>query len=219
MWYIIQDNIESKKKLFAKIIIIVAILIIGSITYIKNKIDENSYNKMYENLQIESIAENIDEKVIDEAKEYKIKVYVTGAVNFPGVIELEEGARIQDAINLAGGAKEDANLEKVNLAYCLEDGQKLYIPNIGENEVEYISTENGDNVIEKNSNSNNSKVNINTGGVEELKALPGVGDLLAQKIIDYREKNGKFKTIDDLKNVSGIGDKKFESMKEYVSVK
>ena len=174
---------------------------------------------MYENLQIESIAENIDEKVIDEAKEYKIKVYVTGAVNFPGVIELEEGARIQDAINLAGGAKEDANLEKVNLAYCLEDGQKLYIPNIGENEVEYISTENGDNVIEKNPNSNNSKVNINTGGVEELKALPGVGDLLAQKIIDYREENGKFKTIDELKNVSGIGDKKFESMKEYVSVK
>ena len=70
-----------------------------------------------------------------------------------------------------------------------------------------------------NSNSNNSKVNINTGGVEELKALPGVGDLLAQKIIDYREENGKFKTIDELKNVSGIGDKKFESMKEYVSVK
>ena len=93
------------------------------------------------------------------------------------------------------------------------------IPNIGENEVEYISTENGDNVIEKTPNSNNSKVNINTGGVEELKALPGVGDLLAQKIIDYREENGKFKTIDDLKNVSGIGDKKFESMKEYVSVK
>ena len=75
MWCIIQDNIESKKELFAKIIIIVAILIIGSITYIKNKIDENSYNKMYENLQIESIAENIDEKVIDEAKEYKIKVF------------------------------------------------------------------------------------------------------------------------------------------------
>lgn len=174
---------------------------------------------MYENLQIESIAEDVEEKVIDEEKEYKIKVYVTGAVNFPGVIELEEGARIQDAIKLAGGAKEDANLEKVNLAYCLEDGQKLYIPNIGENEVEYISTENGDNVIEKNPNSNNSKVNINTGGVEELKALPGVGDLLAQKIIDYREENGKFKTVDDLKNVSGIGDKKFESMKEYVSVK
>lgn len=158
------------------------------------------------------------EDVVEE-KEDKIKVYVTGAVNSPGVIELEEGARIQDAINLAGGTKEEANLENVNLAYCLEDGQKLYIPNINEKEVEYISTENGDNVIEKTPDSNNFKVNINTGGVEELKTLPGVGDSLAQKIINYRNENGKFKTVDDLKNVSGIGEKKFESMKKYVKIK
>ena len=69
MWYIIQDNIESKKKLFAKIIIIVAILIFGSIIYINNRIDENTYTKMYENLQIESIVEDVEEKVIDEEKE------------------------------------------------------------------------------------------------------------------------------------------------------
>lgn len=120
---------------------------------------------------------------------------------------------------MAGGTKEDANLEEVNLAYCLEDGQKLYIPNVNESKVEYISTENGENVIEGSQNSNNSKVNVNTGGIEELKNLPGVGESLAQKIIAYREENGKFETVDDLKNVSGIGDKKFESMKEYVVVK
>lgn len=212
-----QENIEKKKKLIVKVIITIAILIIVLVTFIKNKMEENSYNIMYENLKIEN---NIETYTVEEqASKSKIKVYVTGAVNLPGVIELEEGARIEDAINLAGGVKEDANLEQVNLAYCLEDGQKLYIPNINEKEVEYISTENGENVIEGSVNSDVSKVNINTGGIEELKKLPGVGESLAQKIIDYRDENGKFNSIEELKNVSGIGDKKFESMKSYLVIK
>lgn len=218
-----QKNVESKKKLLVKVGIVIVFVIVIGIGFIKNKIEENSYNKMYEDIEFENainVNENMEkaEEVLKE-QENKIKVYVTGAVNNAGVVELNEGSRIQDAINLAGGVRDDANLEEVNLAYCLEDGQKLYIPNINEKEVEYLSTENGDKVIEGYKNSDTLKVNINTGGVEELKKLPGVGESLAQKIIDYRNENGKFKTVDDLKNVSGIGEKKFESMSEYLYVK
>lgn len=180
---------------------------------------ENNYEFIYENLTIENTSvQNTVEKEA-ELEENKIKVYVTGEVNSPGVIELEEGARIEDAISLAGGTTEKANLQDVNLAYCLEDGTKLYIPNINEKNVEYLTSENGENIIENNSSSSETKVNINTGDIEELKKLPGVGDSLAQKIIDYRTQNGKFKSIEDLKNVSGIGDKKFESMKEFIVLK
>lgn len=214
------DESEEKKKMFLKIILVIVIIIIAITNYIKNRIDEKSYNTIYENLKLEDnvINQNIVTATVKE-DDKKIKVYVTGAVNNPGVIELNEGERIEDAINLAGGVRADANLEQVNLAYCLEDGQKVYIPNINEKEIEYITKENGENVLEKNLNSNNSKVNINTGGIEELKNLPGVGESLAQKIIDYRNENGKFKDVEDLKNVSGIGDKKFESMKEYILVR
>lgn len=214
------DEIEEKKKLIAKVVLAIGICIIAITCYIKNRIDENSYNNIYENFELENnviLANTAPENL--QAQEEKIKVYVTGAVNAPGVIELVLGARIEDAINLAGGVREDANLEEVNLAYCLEDGQKLYIPNINEKEVEYLTEQNGEKVIEETPNQSSSKVNINTGGIEELKSLPGVGESLAQKIIDYRNENGKFKTVEDLRSVSGIGDKKFESMKDYIVIK
>lgn len=211
-----REDIEIKKKFFIKIIVIIVFFIIVGVNFVKNKVEDNSYNNMYEELKIESINENI----IEIPKEQnKIKVYVTGAVKTPSVVELEEGARIQDAINLAGGAREDADLEEVNLAYSLEDGEKLYIPNINENVAEYITKESGVNVTEYSKNSETTKVNINTNNVDELKKLPGVGESLAQKIIDYRNENGNFKSIEELKNVNGIGAKKFESMKKYLRVK
>ncbi len=211
-------DIQKKKNLLIKIIVISFILAVFIAQLIKYEMNESKFDNIYDNLQIENIMTE-NNSIQESTGVSRIKVYVTGAVNTPGVIELEEGSRIEDAINLAGGVKDDANLEDVNLAYCLEDGQKLYIPNINEKEVEYISTENGEKVIEGFSGSSNSKININTSGLEELKSLPGVGDSLAQRIINYREENGKFKTIDDLKNVSGIGDKKFENIKESVTVK
>lgn len=201
-----------------------AIIIVAVASFIKNKIDENSYNKAYENLLIENTTkQNVVEVKI---KEY-MKVYVTGAVNFPGVVQLEVGSRIEDAINVAGGIIENADLEKVNLAYSLEDGQKLYIPTKNEEKAEYIITENGEEVVEDSKSESmpsagktgNLKVNLNTDNARELESLPGVGPALAQKIMDYRKENGNFKSVEDLKNVSGIGDKKFESMKEYVIVK
>ena len=165
-------------------------------------------------------------------QEEKIIVHVVGQVNKPGVVTLSQGERIKDAIEQAGGASENADLSKINLAYMLEDGTQIYVPSFeetskensenGENTREYISSSPGENVISDSAiqeTSKVSKVNINTATLEQLETLPGVGESTAKKIIEYREKNGKFQKEDDLKNVSGIGDAKYTKIQEYIKVK
>ena len=128
---------------------------------------------------------------------------------------------------MAGGNTEEADLSKVNLAYTLSDGQKVYIPKVGEeiseqNEfLEYISSGFGNNDVIEEKNGiaiGGEKVNINTAKQTELETLPGIGPSTAQKIIDYRTKNGLFETIEDIQNVKGIGDGKFEEIKDNMCV-
>lgn len=179
----------------------------------------------------------------------KIYIYITGEVNAPGVVILNEGSRIVDAINAAGGTTAKANVTKVNLVYVLEDGMKVNIPNDNDlknnPDFEYITLNSGDGGREdypggasstwssssngSASNSSNSSagsgsekkysiVNINTATQTELETLPGIGPSLALKIINYRKENGKFSSIEEIKNVSGIGESKFESLKRYITV-
>lgn len=175
---------------------------------------------------------------IEDAKESevveKIFVYVTGEVNNPGVVILDEGSRIADAINAAGGTTSKANISKINLVYVLDDGMKVNIPNNNDlkNEFEYITKSSGDGAndteehSDETSSSNNSQeytksysiVNINTATQTELETLPGIGPSIALKIINYRKENGKFSSIEDLKNVSGIGEAKFEAVKKFVKI-
>lgn len=200
-----------------KIIKIVVILIVGCFAIVYYFL-RNSKSSEYENiLTSEVIVSNTSNH--EEIKETsKIKVYVTGEVNSPGVIELEEGSRIEDAIQGAGGIKAEANLKQINLAYEVEDGEKIYIPNLSEEteEAEETKTSEGNQVSTSNSN---GKVNINKASETELTAVLGIGASTAQKIITYRDENGKFKTIEDIKNVSGIGDSKYNSMKDFICVK
>lgn len=157
----------------------------------------------------------------------KIIVHISGEVISPGVISLEEGARIVDAINMADGVTEEADLSKVNLAYVLEDAQKIYIPNINEKEEKEIVENMEDGVViigSGTSNGNDSKnedvkININTANVKELQKLSGIGESIALRIVTYRKENGKFNSIDDLKNVSGIGENKFNKIKNNIFVK
>ena len=170
----------------------------------------------------------------------KIYVYITGEVNSPGVVLLNNGSRIVDAIEAAGGVTDKANITKVNLVYILQDGMKINIPNqndLKNNEnFEYITMSSGDekndaNINNSASNTSSEKsssnkesafkisvVNINTATQTELETLPGIGPSLALKIINYRKENGKFSSIEDIKNVSGIGDAKFENIKNYIRV-
>ena len=167
-----------------------------------------------------------DNEIIDEKK---IFIYITGEVINPGVVILNEGSRIVDAINAAGGITSNANINKVNLVFVLEDGMKVNIPNNSDlksnADFEYITFNSGDggnDVNSESTKSNHSKsndiVNINTATQTELESLPGIGPSLALKIINYRKENGKFSSIDEIKNVSGIGDSKFEEMKKYINI-
>ena len=154
-----------------------------------------------------------------------IVIHVIGEVKKPGVIKLKEGSRIIDAINKCGGQTEDADLSKINLAYVLDDGSQVYIPRIKEDiqNTTIMKTEAGNNVIVNNVTQTNDgkdpKVNLNTATLEKLITLPGVGESTAQKIIEYRNKNKKFKSIDELKNIAGIGEAKFNALKDFIYVK
>ena len=151
---------------------------------------------------------------------------------------MNKGCRIVDAINAAGGTTGNANISKVNLVFVLEDGMKINIPNNNDlknhSDFEYITMASGDGASDVGSSdgdsteyrndsgggfdSGHSFVNINTATQTELESLPGIGPSLALKIINYRKENGKFSSIEEIKNVSGIGDSKFESLKKYIRV-
>lgn len=202
------------KQKIIKIAIAVVIVILAIVYYFSTK-EENSYDDiLVNNVVIENKVE--EEKQESEKESSFIKVYVAGEVNSPGVIELEEGSRIEDAIQGAGGVKAEANLKNINLAYEVSDGEKIYIPNLSEESEE-------ENMLEPNTSNSSTnakgKVNINKATATELTSVPGIGASTAQKIIMYREENGKFQTIEDVKKVSGIGDSKFESMKDFIAVK
>lgn len=165
---------------------------------------------------------NESENGVDK-EENMIYVHIIGEINNPGVLKLKEGHRIIDAINAAGGATENADLSRVNLAFVLSDGQKVNIPNVNnkDEDFEYVTFASGRNVIVDGGgtlNSRNGKVNINTASQTELETLNGIGPSLASKIISYREANGKFKKIEDLMNVSGIGENKFEGIRNEIIV-
>ena len=141
-----------------------------------------------------------------------IVVHITGAVPRPGVYALPEGARVQDAISAAGGFLAEAEKSGINLARVLEDGEQIDIP-YGEGASIVIPTP-GVEVI----SSSSELININTAPLFELDLLPGIGPTTAQKIIDYRETNGPFTTIEDIINVSGIGPGTFERIKDLITV-
>lgn len=195
----------------------------------KNQIDKDSQNNVNENVSENLENANINE-VQEETEEAKIAIHITGEVKKKGILYLDKGARIADAIGAAGGATKNASLDQVNLAYILEDGQKIYIPNKNE-KIEtgaYIIANSGQNVLVeegngstttgKNAKGVSGKVNINTANQTELETLQGIGPSLAQRIIEYRKENGKFQTIEDIQNVKGIGDSKYSNIKDDICI-
>lgn len=179
-------------------------------------------------------------KVVDNGTEKKNTLFVDvkGAVNTPGVYEIEEGKRIIDAINLAGGLSSNANTINLNLSKKVTD--EMYIIVYTKNEIYNYKKNNNSNItcasnecdcpdsnndacISKESSKNssvkvNGKVSINTGSKEQLMSLTGVGEAKANAIISYRENNGGFKSLEDIKNVSGIGDALYEKIKDNITL-
>lgn len=215
---------------FNKKIILLSIIIIFIIGIYYLFIRDRDYLESGSNMNILNTNEEkgIENKISITEDKGKIVVYVAGAVKNEGIYELDENSRIADCIEKAGGLTDDANIKDINLAYVLEDGMKIYIPKNNEkNDVKddtsiYVSKENGDTgtntSTSKNTNIQSSKININTATQTELETLPGIGPSTAAKIINYRNENGKFTNIEDIKKVRGIGDSKYAQIKDLIKV-
>ena len=195
-------NFSKEQKIIIGLIGIIIISII--IYYMTQKIGNDE-------IVIDN-TESIEEEEIEE----KIAIHMTGCVKNPGIIELKEGERIDDAIQLAGGLTEEADLTNVNLAYKVEDGQKIYIPSIHDIEEKEIIQENQEEIFGKENET--GKVNINTAKQTELETLPGIGPTIALRIIEYRKENGEFTDIEELKEIEGIGEAKWEQIKDFVEI-
>lgn len=219
------EALSKKQKII--FFIILSIMIIFIIYYIYSTLykDEFSFNtsNFIDNDLVET--DIADKNIYSEnSTDNSIIVYICGAVKESKVITLPEDSRISDAIDAVGGLTNDADLTNINLAYILEDGEKIYIPKKGEEPQNEASTASSNAQSSSYSNysvasTKSNKININKATQTELETIPGVGPSTALKIIEYREQNGRFSSIEDIKNVSGIGDAKYEKMKDYITVK
>lgn len=207
-------DIDSKK---IKIVIIISIVMIifmfifnifhKNEKYAIGHNTENFESKIQDESVFEEDGSANDIKVEDSSQE-TILVDIIGEVNNPAMVEVESKDRLKIAIEKAGGLTEKANRDSINLAQKLTDGAQYVIPKKGE-ELKINYSEN--QKLE-------GKVNINTADKDELKTLSGIGDVLAQRIIDYRNENNGFKSIDDINNVKGIGEKKFQEIKTEICI-
>ena len=203
-----------------KIIIGIAIIALAGFGYYKSSSDSLNSN------QIQSIVDTKQTDNINNQSEVENKenednsskmCQIDGCVNKPGVYSFKKDDRIKDIIDLAGGFTKDADTKSVNLAMKLKDEMKIFIPSKNEiSKLQNHNTENSQIVTLKDNNSTNL-VNINTADSNKLQTLPGIGPSKAKKIIEFREKN-QFKKIEEIKNVDGIGDKTFESLKSLITI-
>ena len=203
-----------------KIIIGIAIIALAGFGYYKSSSDSLNSN------QIQSIVDTKQTDNINNQSEVENKenednsskmCQIDGCVNKPGVYSFKKDDRIKDIIDLAGGFTKDADTKSVNLAMKLKDEMKIFIPSKNEiSKLQNHNTENSQIVTLKDNNSTNL-VNINTADSNKLQTLPGIGPSKAKKIIEFREKN-QFKKIEEIKNVDGIGEKTFESLKSLITI-
>lgn len=232
--------IISKIKKFDKDYIIIGIIIISVIIFmvlnigkVKEFEEKETTGNIDKNITVSE--ENKENEVNEEDKKENISsatgiyVHIDGYINNPGVYQLKENERTNVLIEKAGGLKNGYSIKNINLAAKLSDGDKVYIPSVEEEKT--LGNQNNNNVntgrkhINNGNNSNNNvsitknnKININTANVSELKQITGIGESTANKIIDYRQNVRKFKKIEDIKEVKGIGESKFESLKNKITI-
>jgi len=207
-------NLSNQEKITIILLLIVIIVGAGMVLY-KNINNEENF--------IINNASNISEN--NPAIQIEIPpviFHIAGAVKNPGVYQLKSTDRIVDAVKIAGGVAEEANLDSINLAALLKDGQKIIVPyktysETGK-EINTNTYNNTESMYSSSSDSTSAKININTADANMLQTLSGIGPVLSERIIEYRNQNGFFGVIDDIVDVSGIGEKKFEGIRELICV-
>lgn len=237
-----MNNLNKKQKIIAGIIASIVVAGIYYYAYAKDSKLLTEEELEVEQSQVNNIGNQNQNTGNETNNDTGIIVHVSGAVNQEGIIELKANSRIADAIEKAGGITADACMDEINLAYVLEDGIKIHIPtkeeqeknnankqeqnnsnkqeqnNTKKQEQNYISQSSGTSAESKRTSSQNTKININTAKQTDLETLPGIGPSTALKIITYRDENGKFKTIEEIKEVNGIGDSKFNNIKDLITI-
>ncbi|GAG57850.1 unnamed protein product [marine sediment metagenome] len=206
-------NFSNQEKIT---IILLLIVIIVGVGIVLNK----NINKE-DNFIINRASDISENKPAIQIEIPPVIIHIAGAVKNPGVYHLKSTDRIVDAVKIAGGAIEEANLDSINLASLLKDGQKIIVPyktysktgeEINTNIYNYVES------VYSSSVSTSAKININTANANMLQTLPGIGPVLSERIIEYRNQNGLFGVIDDIKDVSGIAEKKYEGIKDLICV-
>lgn len=201
---------KDRKKLIGSILVTAVVLIIIIVGHGFNAPKKEISEK--DVFTEESLAQNKEVKEVQVAT-----VYINGGVKSPGVYKLKNGNIIDDLIKAAGGFTENADLDRLkvelNLAQKLRDGDHIYISCMSDAS---LASSGNSSVLQ---GQNGGKVNINKATTEELKTVPGIGDVTAKNIIDYREKHGAFTSTEELKNIDRIGDKTFEKLKDKLDVR
>ena len=201
----------KNKKTIALIVVLIILFTVSVMMYGRNK--EKVFQDEYmDNIFVEEEEKEILVEVGDtKANKSYIVVEVKGEVTRPDVYELEEGSIVKELIDMAGGLTKEADISRINRAKKLQNHELVVIGNINDKE--------NTNMIEESSEAEyDGLININSANLEELKKISGVGDVKAQSIIEYREKNGGFKSIDEIKNIDGIGEKTFEKIKDKITI-
>lgn len=198
---------RNKKKIIGSVIILIIFAIfLGAGYYISKPSKEFNSKEVF------------NETTSVESKENKeITVYINGEVKNPGVYKIKNDSRIEELVKMSGGFTESADRFKLNLAKKLRDEDYIYVDKKVEGQVNAVS--NSTQSSAGTSSAQGGKININSASKEELKTIPGIGDVTAQKIIEYREKNGNFSTVEDLKKIDRIGEKTLDKMKDKIDVR
>lgn len=208
-----SSNPKTTKRIFLSILILCSIFFIQKFRTPLYLIPEREHPIDSNVKQIESDKE-IQE--IQGAPDLPLEsetviIYLTGEVKKPGIVELNSNMRLKDALEMVGGFTEEADINSINLAERVQDERHYVVYKIGESVIPPA--------LSSSSSPKNDVVNINTAQAHDLKQLDGIGDALAERIITYRNENGNFSSIEDIKNVSGIGEKKFEAIKDHISIR
>ncbi|MEK5173373.1 MULTISPECIES: helix-hairpin-helix domain-containing protein [Heyndrickxia] len=191
------------------VVVIVIFLFIGKSQREKLGIHTSDFSAYLEESGQKEDEDEDQKNIVD----MKIIVDLKGEIVNPGIYEANNGERVQDLITKAGGFSKNADKLKVNLAQKVKDEMVIYVPKIGE-EINVSLFDEGVGTI----NNSEGKVNINSANKDQLQTIPGIGPSKADAIIEYREQKGEFKKIEDIKNVTGIGEKTYEKLKDSISI-
>jgi competence protein ComEA len=195
------------------------ILIFAGFFFVQRNAADGSEPENLWTAQLTEAAEEVHEEERENGFDSNPVMYVDikGNVQRPGIYQVEEGDRLYDVIQQAGGLREGADEQQVNLAARVVDQQMIYIPEIGEEMPSQLAEPLMPQLLSENDGE--GKININTADVNELRGLSGIGEKRAQDIIAYREEHGSFQTIEELQEVSGIGEKTVENLRSSVTIK